>query len=158
MISRNGTGRVLVFVLASALVWAQAPGKKDSTKSSQKTSAPADSTKSAAPPRKAAPPPAAGQPQYLGCYFERFGLMGRILDGPTFRSPSMTNAACQTFCAQKGFAYAGTQAGTVCACGNKAPTAEKLPEKSCPIACAGAAAGKPENCGGGGQSSIYKSK
>ncbi|CAN8102201.1 unnamed protein product [Discula destructiva] len=94
---------------------------------------------------------AAGSPSgYQGCFRE--GTWGRALVQKTYSSPSLTTAACASYCA--GFRYYGTEYGNECFCGTKLDHgAYQVPDSACNTPCAGA---QSETCGGGNLLSLYK--
>lgn len=87
--------------------------------------------------------------KYLGCYADR---QARDLPEASFQAADMTADGCQAYCREKGFAYAGTQYGSQCFCGNSFGQYGSLPESSCNAGCAGNA---KEQCGGTWANSVY---
>lgn len=70
------------------------------------------------------------------------GTAGRDLSGAMSTDAAMTNGICRAGCASRGFAFAGTQVGTYCFCGNSFG-------KSGPATCTSSCAGNlGEICGG----------
>lgn len=100
------------------------------------------------------PPPATAQlGPYLGCVRDQGdpnGTRGRDLDGFIKADPRMTSQMCRAECAQRGFAYAGTQFSNYCFCGNS--YGRSGPANNCDMACAG---NPGERCGGGWANSVY---
>lgn len=89
-------------------------------------------------------------PSYRGCYRDR---AARDLGGDTFDSPEMTSSRCQSFCLEKGFAFAATQYGSQCYCGNTFGNYGQIAESECSADCAG---NHQEKCGGTWANSVYK--
>lgn len=77
------------------------------------------------------------------------GRRNRDLAGALRSSNDMTNQACRSTCERGGFAFAGTQGGGHCFCGNTygkyGEAAAALPPRSCNLGCAG---NPNEICGG----------
>jgi len=91
---------------------------------------------------------------YLGCYKDQgdpYGTRGRDLSGYMFSSPNMTTELCISECRKRGFAFAGTQYGSQCFCGNS--YGKFGPANNCNMPCSG---NKSEICGGFWANSIYK--
>ena len=92
----------------------------------------------------------------LGCFRDQGGAVsagtsGRDLNGFFMDSPNMTTTTCINECRRRGFAYAGTQYGHQCFCGDsygRSGTAD-----NCNMACSGSPA---EICGGYWANRIYK--
>lgn len=101
-----------------------------------------------APTPAVAPPFRAGGPRYLGCYRDQ-GT--RDLAGHTLQDARMTTQMCVSECGARGFAYAGTQFGSHCFCGQRYGASGSAP--NCDMACAGNAA---QMCGGVWANSIYE--
>ena len=82
--------------------------------------------------------------------------MGRTIDAAgTVDTVGMTVEACLTFCASKGYPYAGLEYYHECFCGaTLAPTSAEAPDAQCQAPCAGNA---NEACGGGSRLSLYHS-
>lgn len=94
-------------------------------------------------------PPTAGA-RYIGCFKDAWT---RDLSGYTTNAPNMTTSMCVNLCREKGFAYAATQYGQHCFCGNsygKYGTAT-----NCDMKCGGNPA---EMCGGSFANSVYSIK
>ena len=105
------------------------------------------------PPPLVPPPPATGAAdgpagEYLGCYAETWA---RDLSGFTTNNASMSAKSCIAMCAQRGFAYAATQYGQHCFCGNSYGKYGK--SEACNMACSGNPA---EMCGGSFANSVYR--
>ena len=123
-------GLAFVFGFAAAGVAAQSPASPPSGSSSETASG------SKAPAK------------YLGCYLDK---QDRDLQGAMGTAPN--NAACQAFCADRGFHFAATQWGSQCFCGDSYGKYGRLPESSCNMGCSGNAS---EKCGGWWASSVYE--
>jgi hypothetical protein len=98
-------------------------------------------------------PPAQQQPGVVGCFRDQgdpSGLRGRDLDGAISHSAQMTGARCVSECANRGFAYAGTQYGSYCFCGNSYGRFGAA--NNCDSRCAG---NNSEICGGGWANTVY---
>ena len=96
----------------------------------------------------------AANPILIGCFRDQgasIGTNGRDLNGFYTHSSSMTAAACINECRQRGFAYAGTQHGDQCFCGNN--YGRSGPANNCDMRCSGSPA---EICGGSWANSVYK--
>lgn len=92
-------------------------------------------------------------PQSLGCFKDQGdpgGLQGRDLDGAIRQDAKMTGPMCVAECRSKGFAYAGTQYGAFCFCGNQYGRTGAA--NNCDSPCAG---NPQEKCGGGWANSVY---
>ncbi|KAL2165179.1 hypothetical protein VTH06DRAFT_475 [Thermothelomyces fergusii] len=91
--------------------------------------------------------------EYQGCYTD---VPGRTINGASYADgANMTNAACTSYCASKGFRYAGTEFSVECFCGNiLASGTEKLADSECNMPCSGDA-GEP--CGAGAKLSLFYS-
>ncbi|MGQ0677178.1 MAG: WSC domain-containing protein, partial [Rhodospirillales bacterium] len=115
----------------------------------------------AAPPRVAAAPPAAAVPQVpvggrIGCFKDAgnpLSLQGRDLDGHVMNWHGMTPKFCIEQCAKKGFAYAGTQYGSFCFCGNS--YGKNGPADNCTMPCNG---DYKEKCGGHWANTVYRAR
>lgn len=93
-------------------------------------------------------------PEYLGCFKDQGnpqGTSGRDLSGFMSSAPNMTGAQCVAACQSRGFAYAGTQYGSYCFCGNE--YGKSGPAANCNVPCAGNAR---ELCGGAWANSVYR--
>ena len=96
-----------------------------------------------------APPPTAGL-RYIGCFKDTWT---RDLSVFMTSNPGMTTEKCVSLCREKGTAYAATQYGQQCFCGN---TYGKYgPATNCDMKCAGNPA---EICGGSFANSVYSIK
>merc|ERR1712048_1216479 len=62
---------------------------------------------------------------------------------------------CLDQCGQKGFQYAGLQAGTWCLCGNKFGAYGKLPPGDCDYPCYDNTYGKGIRCGGAWKNNVF---
>ena len=71
------------------------------------------------------------------------GTAGRDLSGAMFTETALTNSTCRAWCASRGYAFAGTQVGNYCFCGNS--FGRSGPANNCNVACGGKAS---EICGG----------
>ena len=81
----------------------------------------------------------------FGCFKDQGdpqGTSGRDLSGFMSTDAAMTNAKCRNTCAVKGYAFAGTQVGDYCFCGN---SYGKSGPASCTSRCSGNGG---EVCGG----------
>jgi hypothetical protein len=81
----------------------------------------------------------------FGCFKDQGdpqGTAGRDLSGFMSTDAAMTNAKCRASCAMKGFAFAGTQVGSYCFCGD---SYGKSGPASCTARCSGNGG---EVCGG----------
>lgn len=95
------------------------------------------------------PPPTAGL-RYIGCFKDTWT---RDLSVFMTSNPGMTTEKCVSLCREKGTAYAATQYGQQCFCGN---TYGKYgPATNCDMKCAGNPA---EICGGSFANSVYSIK
>ena len=96
------------------------------------------------------PSPAAPAPAwtYLGCYRDR---ADRDLQGAHLESSDMTMGRCQSYCWDNGFAFAATQYGSQCYCGDSFGRYGKAPGK-CNMPCGGNSQIK---CGGTWASSVF---
>ncbi|KAH7376045.1 WSC domain-containing protein [Plectosphaerella cucumerina] len=92
----------------------------------------------------------AGGWEYQGCYVD---VPGRTLRGAALADPEMTNEMCTTFCASRGFSYAGTEWFQECYCGNALFTGGVIAnELDCNTPCAG---NGTQPCGGGSRLTLY---
>ena len=103
---------------------------------------------------KVAPmPPLSPAANPIGCFRDQgasAGTSGRDLNGFFMDSSSMTTATCINECRQRGFAYAGTQYGHQCFCGNS--YGQHGPSNDCKMPCSGSPA---EICGGYWANRVY---
>ena len=67
----------------------------------------------------------------------------------------MTSSGCALYCADKGFAYAGTENAGQCFCGNELVASQLEPDTDCNVPCEGAAT---EICGGPARLSVFTNK
>ena len=89
----------------------------------------------------------------MGCHHDMGnpgGTNGRDLSGLYFSVEKMTNDFCVEVCAASGFAYAGTQYGQSCFCGNS--YGSRGPATNCNVPCPG---NPCEACGGAWANSVY---
>ena len=89
--------------------------------------------------------------QYLGCFAD--SASSPDFSFPAYASAYNTTAACVADCAYRGYAYAGTQAGNKCFCGDI--YGGQGPSGACAVACSGDAS---ETCGGTNANSVYATK
>lgn len=127
-----------------------AGGKVDKSVSGGEDAAP--SPPAATPPRKKDNPPRAvttgDAPRRVGCFKDR---PGRDLNGSRSDSSAMTPASCIALCKSQGFAYAATQYGRQCFCGNS--YGQYGAADNCNMPCSG---NPSELCGGFYANSVYK--
>ena len=64
----------------------------------------------------------------------------------------MTNEDCRQFCSSNNYGLAGTEAGTICYCGNALQSYSALGQQGCNSACSG---NSSEICGGSNGASKY---
>lgn len=102
----------------------------------------------AQPPQQPTPTPTPATYQALGCFKDQ---QNRDLSGDFMSSDRMTTQACISACADKGFAFAGTQYSEQCFCGDT--YGRYGPATNCDMACSGNAS---EICGGTWANSIYR--
>ena len=91
--------------------------------------------------------------RYIGCFKDQgdpSGTRGRDLSGYMFSSPNMTVELCISECRRRGFAFAATQYGSQCFCGNS--YGKYGPANNCNMSCSG---NRSEICGGFWANSIY---
>ncbi|PSN72640.1 WSC-domain-containing protein [Corynespora cassiicola Philippines] len=88
---------------------------------------------------------------YKGCYSDATG--SRTLRAANTASDSNSAASCIAFCSTRGYAFAGTEYGVECFCGNSIQTPGAPADDGCSMACAGEAG---EACGGPNRLSIYE--
>ncbi|KAL2168473.1 hypothetical protein VTG60DRAFT_7209 [Thermothelomyces hinnuleus] len=91
--------------------------------------------------------------EYQGCYTD---VPGRTINSASYADgTNMTNAACLSYCASKGFPYAGTEYSVECFCGTTlASASEKVADSECNMPCSGAPS---EPCGAGSRLSLFHS-
>lgn len=97
--------------------------------------------------------------QTLGCHAEP-SSGGRLLNGASTSSSSMTPALCATFCATKSLAIFGLEYGRECYCASSlpasSPPALSPNSSSIPAGCSMACAGSSSDiCGGPSRLSVY---
>jgi hypothetical protein len=93
--------------------------------------------------------PSAGSYTYAGCYTE--GSSSRALGSTSSASDTMTIESCVASC--DGYAYAGTEYGRECYCGDSFSTGSVLTSDSdCYFTCSGS---DFEYCGAGNRLSVY---
>lgn len=80
------------------------------------------------------------------------GTTGRDLNGYMWSDPAMTNTKCRNSCVSRGFAFAGTQYGSYCFCGNR--YGQFGPATNCDMGCSG---DNTEACGGSWANSVSRS-
>ena len=96
--------------------------------------------------------PAAPSSGYLGCYTDTINPRSLSKLAPyTLNNAPVTSTTCISYCKANSYAFAGTEYGGECWCGNTAPSA-KLDESKCTMACKGDASQK---CGGNASLSLY---
>ncbi|WWC65393.1 uncharacterized protein I303_108011 [Kwoniella dejecticola CBS 10117] len=76
----------------------------------------------------------------------------RTLQDYSYSATPMSAKACRVACANQGYAYAGTESGNQCFCGNKISGGAKAPTSTCNSICAG---GTNETCGASGYMDLY---
>ncbi|WRT70456.1 uncharacterized protein IL334_007454 [Kwoniella shivajii] len=76
----------------------------------------------------------------------------RTLQDYSYSATPMSGKACRVACANQGYAYAGTESGNQCFCGNKIAGGAKAPTSSCNTQCSGYA---NETCGASGYMDLY---
>lgn len=81
-------------------------------------------------------------------------MTGRTLNGASYADgAAMTIGTCLSFCASKGFAYAGTEYSQECWCGSSLATgAAQVADSVCNMPCTGDAT---EPCGAGSRLSLF---
>ncbi|KAM4698720.1 kremen protein 2 [Rhinophrynus dorsalis] len=96
--------------------------------------------------------PACHMPGYIGCFLD-FGSPP-ALSGVSGTSSKLTIQTCIRLCRDKGYQYAGLEAGYACFCGlpSDVATLHPVSTSQCDQACFGRAS---ELCGGDGKLSIY---
>lgn len=88
---------------------------------------------------------------YLSCYTDNVG--GRTLSAATYNGNAMTGQSCISFCANKGYQYAGTEYSGECYCGSQlASSAAVAPQGDCNMACTGDGT---QACGGANRLSVF---
>ncbi len=93
---------------------------------------------------------------YIGCFKDQgdpYGTIGRDLSGYMFSSPNMTVELCISECRKRGFAFAATQYGSQCFCGNSYGKYGRA--NNCNMPCSG---NRSELCGGSWSNSVYSIK
>ncbi|KAL1413684.1 hypothetical protein Q8F55_001463 [Vanrija albida] len=88
-----------------------------------------------------------------GCVAE--ATSGRALTGASFANNNMTRGACVSWCADRGFPYAGVEYGRECYCDTQlrnGATTATVSDSQCQIACAN---NPNENCGGRGTLDLF---
>jgi len=93
---------------------------------------------------------------YVGCYSDSGA---RTLNGTSFNSNNMTNAACASFCAASNYPYYGTEYASQCFCGFGYSTGTFLDNSSSPAvsSCSYRCNGNySQLCGGYGTVSVYQ--
>ncbi|KZO99601.1 WSC-domain-containing protein [Calocera viscosa TUFC12733] len=87
----------------------------------------------------------------VGCWVDS---NSRALPSDAESSSSLTTEACQTFCGNAGYTYAGTEDGNECWCSNSISNgATQASAGDCSTPCAG---NSGEICGGGWRLSVYQ--
>ncbi|EJD47475.1 WSC-domain-containing protein [Auricularia subglabra TFB-10046 SS5] len=86
----------------------------------------------------------------LGCWYDP--VNPRALQGKRITDDNMTPALCVERCASRNFAYAATEFGGECYCGNEVLGAVKVDAVECNISCKGDDAQK---CGAAGRLNLY---
>ncbi|EJD47486.1 WSC-domain-containing protein [Auricularia subglabra TFB-10046 SS5] len=86
----------------------------------------------------------------LGCWYDP--VTPRALQGKRITDDNMTPALCVERCASRNFAYAATEFGGECYCGNEILGAVKVDAAECKISCKGDNAQK---CGAAGRLNLY---
>jgi hypothetical protein len=72
---------------------------------------------------------------YLGCYTDSVGA--RTLGGANYNGNDVTDEACVSFCAGKGYSFAGTEYAGQCFCGTSlASSGVSAPETDCNVSIA----------------------
>ncbi|WWC57615.1 uncharacterized protein I303_100147 [Kwoniella dejecticola CBS 10117] len=138
---------------ASSSSSSSAAGSSSSAaKSSSSSSLVPSSTSSATP---SATVSAGAYMGYVGCFKDTSG--GRHLNGSTSAGSNMNNEVCTSYCASKGYAYAGTEYAQECYCGNYLNMALASAEIKCNTPCRATnpQTGAKEICGGGMILSVY---
>ncbi|KAK8850320.1 hypothetical protein IAR55_004237 [Kwoniella newhampshirensis] len=87
---------------------------------------------------------------WLSCWTD--SSSSRTLQGYSYNASPMSANACKISCSQQGFAYAGTESGNQCFCGNAIAGGEKAPTSACSYACNGNA---NQTCGASGYMDLY---
>ncbi|WVF70056.1 hypothetical protein IAT40_004843 [Kwoniella sp. CBS 6097] len=87
----------------------------------------------------------------LGCMED--DVNKRALDGGSITLNNNTISACTSYCASKGFNYAGVEFGKECWCG-KSATLKTADPSTCNVACPGDIYSK---CGGSSRMNVYRS-
>ncbi len=89
-----------------------------------------------------------GQASYLGCFKDQGD---RDISGFFVERSDMATEQCVSICTQKGFAYASTQYGRQCFCGNS--YGKFGPANNCDMKCEG---NPNQMCGGFWANSVYR--
>lgn len=102
------------------------------------------------------PPGISQDSNYLGCFLDN-NVPGRPRDlsGAEWTNGQMTNQQCVSSCRERGFAYAGTQYGSYCFCGNSYGRYGSLSGgegRKCDMRCSGDG---NQICGGSWANSVY---
>ncbi|ODO11105.1 hypothetical protein I350_01707 [Cryptococcus amylolentus CBS 6273] len=87
---------------------------------------------------------------WLSCWTD--SSSSRSLTSYSYSASPMSAKACRTACNQQGYAYAGTENGNQCYCGNTL-AGEKAPTSQCKTTCTGTTAN--ETCGASGYMDLY---
>ncbi|WWC67290.1 uncharacterized protein I206_101198 [Kwoniella pini CBS 10737] len=121
-------------------------------KSSSSSSLVPSSTSSATPSASVS---AGAYMGYVGCFKDTSG--GRHLNGSASAGSNMNNEVCTSYCASKGYAYAGTEYAQECYCGNYLNMSLATIESKCNTPCRATnpSTGSTEICGGGMILSVY---
>ncbi|CAM9872583.1 unnamed protein product [Ectocarpus sp. 6 AP-2014] len=91
---------------------------------------------------------------YQGCFRD---ALPRAMPGNPLVFDAMTNKLCVDHCASFGYAWAATEYGQECFCGNNEEpfTYGEIDEGECDFTCPGGSAAPDENCGGWWALSVY---
>ncbi|XP_068166159.1 sialate:O-sulfotransferase 2-like [Antennarius striatus] len=87
--------------------------------------------------------------KYIGCYPDN--TQNKTLRGYSFVDENMTVLRCQNNCGERGYKYAGLEAGTMCFCGNLVFTHTTV-DRDCKMFCRG----ETTLCGGVNRLSVFK--
>ncbi|KAF2085078.1 WSC-domain-containing protein [Saccharata proteae CBS 121410] len=94
--------------------------------------------------------------KYIGCGTDPIMDSGRTLTGSSKTDVKMTPKTCVSFCKSQGYAYAGTEYGTECYCGNTLPSG-RAPKTGMLGNCNMPCGGNPNvMCGGSQALSLYQ--